>query len=123
MKTIAECMTRSPHTIGQEQTLDHAAEQMRQHGVRHLPVLHGGRLVGILSDRDLQVLRGIPSVEPSKTSVEDAMIPTVYTVDESTPLHDVAKHMIAHQLGSAVITKKGNVSGIFTTVDALKLLV
>ena len=45
--SISEFMTAQPHSIGQEQTLAAAADQMRKLNVRHLPVLHGGKLVGL----------------------------------------------------------------------------
>jgi len=61
--TIQKYMTRALHTIGQEQTLDVAHTVMRQHGIRHLPVLEGGKLVGLLSQRDLH------SSRPSETSI------------------------------------------------------
>jgi acetoin utilization protein AcuB len=66
-------MTPSPHTIGIEQPLSVAAEPMRAHQIRHLPVLHGGKLVGILSERDVQLVSGVPSVDPAAIKVEDAM--------------------------------------------------
>ena len=46
-KTIADFMTEFPHSIGQEQPLARAAEFMRKYNIRHLPVLHGGELMGV----------------------------------------------------------------------------
>src|SRR5437879_4833811 len=51
--TIRDYMTPAPHTIGVEQPLAVAAALMQAHHIRHLPVLHGGKLVGILSERDV----------------------------------------------------------------------
>ena len=46
--TIQRYMTTSPQTIGAEQSLKKAHEIMREHGIRHLPVMHGNRLVGVI---------------------------------------------------------------------------
>ena len=51
---IRDAMTRSVHTIGASLTLADAARMMKKHKIRHLPVLEGNALVGLLSDRDVQ---------------------------------------------------------------------
>ena len=53
---IRDYMTESPHSIGANQTLATAHEMMRAHQIRHLPVLRAGKLVGIVSQRDLYLV-------------------------------------------------------------------
>ncbi len=121
--TIREYMTPTPVTVGQEQTLAHAAEVMKQHGIRHLPVLHGGQLVGVVTERDVALLSAQEHLDPSKISVEDAMSPSTYSVGPDTPLRDVVAHLAAHRLGSAVVVDRAeHVHGIFTTVDGMQML-
>jgi acetoin utilization protein AcuB len=117
--TIRDYMTPSPVTIGDEQPLDVAAQRMREHKIRHLPVLRAGQLVGIISERDVQLVSGLPSVDPHALKVEDAMSDSVYAVSPDTPLDEVAAHMAAHKYGAALVTENGKVSGVFTTIDAL----
>ncbi len=118
---IGEVMTASPHTIGQEQTLSVAHDLMRSFDVRHLPVLEGGKLVGMLSDRDLHLLESFRDVDPHKTRVEEAMSPEPFTVTPNEPLSKVAAEMARHRFGSAVVVDPcGKVLGVFTTVDALR---
>jgi acetoin utilization protein AcuB len=112
-------MTHGPHSIGQEQTLIQAHQLMRQHNIRHLPVLHGGKLVGVLSDRDLHLIETLRDVDPERVTVEEAMSPTVYTVPPKASLDEVVREMAAHRYGCAVIVDNGKVVGVFTTVDAL----
>ena len=120
---IASFMTPMPHTIGSEQTITFAQEHMRKYGVRHLPVLHGGELYGIVSERDLGVIAGLNEVNPDETTVEEAMTSEAYTVGKDTPMLKVLQDMLQHQYGSAVVIEGNKVVGIFTTHDALRLLV
>lgn len=120
--TIRHYMTPSPHTIGVDQSLAVAAETMRAHKIRHLPVLKGGTVVGILSERDVQLVSGLPAVDPTTVTVEDAMSESVYSVSPDTPLEEVAAEMAAHKYGAALVTEGGHVRGVFTTIDALLAL-
>jgi acetoin utilization protein AcuB len=120
--TIQKYMTTTPHTIGSEQTLARAASLMNEHRIRHLPVLHGGRLLGVLSDRDLKLIEGFRDVDATKTRVEEAMTELPYTVDPETPLDQVVRTMAEKKFGSAVVVQNQKVVGIFTTVDACEAL-
>jgi len=120
---IAEYMTPVPHTVGSEQTITFAQKLMEKHGVRHLPVLHGGELYGIVSDRDLGMIAGLNEVNPDKTTVEEAMTQEAYTVSKETSLFTVLQEMLEHKYGSAIVVEGVKIVGIFTTHDALKLLV
>jgi acetoin utilization protein AcuB len=122
-KPIRTFMTRDPHSIGRDQLLSVADERMRALGVRHLPVLDGGKLVGIVSQRDLLFVETLRDVEPSQVTVEDAMTPDVYVIAPETPLVEVAEAMAEHKYGSAVVMDGGHLVGIFTTVDALRVLI
>jgi acetoin utilization protein AcuB len=115
--TIQKYMTTSPHSIGTDQPLAKAHEMMRELDIRHLPVLLGGQLVGILTDRDLALIESMSGVDPRKVTIEDAMTSSVYSVEPGTPLDEVVATMGARKLGSAVIMQNGKVVGIFTTVD------
>ena len=57
-------MTPSPLTIGRDQTLATAHDLMRKHDIRHLPVLDGGVLVGIVTDRDLHLVESLAGTDP-----------------------------------------------------------
>lgn len=120
---IAAYMTPLPHTVGSEQTISFAQEMMRKYDVRHLPVLHGGELYGIVSERDLGVIAGLNEVNPDDTTVEEAMTQEAYTVSQDTPLFDVLTHMLDQKYGSAIVIEGTKVVGIFTTHDAVRLLV
>lgn len=120
--TIERFMTANPHTIGRDLTLTVAHELMRKHGVRHLPVLHGGKLVGVLSQRDLYFLETFKDVEQDKVTVEEAMTPDPFIVELTAKLGDVARTMADHKYGAAIVVESGKVVGIFTAIDALHAL-
>jgi acetoin utilization protein AcuB len=120
MTAVGKYMTAGPHTIGREQSLIAAKEAMHRNHVRHLPVLHAGQLVGVVSERELQIMEALPGSK--QLSVEDAMVPDVYTISEDAPLDTVAAEMARLKVGSAVVVKGGDVVGVFTAVDGLRAL-
>ena len=120
--TIQKHMTTSPHSIGVDQPLSRAHQFMREHAIRHLPVLKGGKLVGMISDRDLHLVESLKGVDPEKVLVEDAMSSIIYCVAPDQPLDEVVSTMAEHKYGSAVVMQNDKVVGIFTTVDACRTL-
>lgn len=121
-RSIGDAMTPNPISVGQEQPLRVAHELMRENKIRHLTVLHGGRLVGIVSQRDLYLMETFRDVEPEKAKIEEAMSPEVYAVPPETPLREVAAHMAEHKIGTAVVMRGHDVLGVFTTTDAVREL-
>lgn len=114
---VRQYMTPSPHTIGRDQTLSFAGQVMRQHRIRHLPVLVGGNLVGMLTERDVALIEALKNVDPTREIVEDAMSQDCYSVSPDDPLTVVAHQMAERKYGSAVVTQDGKVIGVLTTVD------
>lgn len=120
--SVAAYMTASPHTIGRDQTLVRAHELMNKHGIRHLPVLEAGQLVGILSQRDLFFVESLDASSPAAVTVDDAMTQDVSAVGKTTPLAKVVDSMLQRKHGCAVVTDGGKVVGVFSTIDALRVL-
>jgi CBS domain-containing protein len=120
MTSARDLMTPSPHTIGANQTVAEASRRMRQAHVRHLPVLEGAHLVGMLSERDARLVDTLASEK--NCLVSDVMTPEPYVVEAGADLKDVVETMAARKLGSAVVVEGTKVVGIFTTTDALHLL-
>ncbi|MBK6531521.1 MAG: CBS domain-containing protein [Deltaproteobacteria bacterium] len=116
-------MTPAPHTIGRDQSLTSAHHMMREHRIRHLPVLSGGRVVGLLSERDLALIETLHSVDPDLTIAEEAMTQAPYTVTPDTPLDEVVATMAGQRYGSALVMEHERIVGVFTTTDALEALV
>ncbi len=120
MTTVRALMTPSPHTIGSEQTIEEASRRMRYAGVRHLPVLAGGRLVGLLSERDARLVTSLSGTQ--HVTVAEVMSPEPFAVGPDDELARVVETMATRKLGSAIVVEGVEVIGIFTTTDALHLL-
>lgn len=120
--SIQKYMTTAPHSIGSDQTVATATLMMHEHRIRHLPVLRGGHLLGMLTDRDIKLIETFRDVDPTQVSVEEAMTEQPYSVSPDAPLDEVVETMAAHKYGSAVIMQNQKVVGIFTTVDACQAL-
>jgi len=120
--TIQKYMTTTPQTLGGEQNLLKAKSLMSDLNIRHLPVLHGGQLVGIVSDRDLKLVESFKDVDPAQVTLKEIMISDPYTVSPDASLEEVANTMAEFKYGAAVVVQNQQVVGIFTAIDALKAL-
>ncbi len=119
---VSKFMTVFPHTIGSDQNLVKAEKMMTEYRIRHLPVLEGGRLVGILSDRDLRLVESFRDVDPEQVSVEEAYTPDPFFVAPETLLSEVCAEMAARKYGCALVVDNNRLVGIFTWVDALQAM-
>jgi acetoin utilization protein AcuB len=120
-------LTASPHTSHRE-----AVEIMRQNRIRRLPVVDNGKLAGIISEKDL--LSAQPSAATTlsiyeiytlldKLTVKQIMKHPVVTVGPDCPLEDAAQIMIQRKIGCLPVMDNGQLVGIITETDVLKVLV
>jgi acetoin utilization protein AcuB len=121
MPTVHRYMTFDPYTVSPTDTMSAAHHLMRVHSIRHLPVIENGRLLGILSDRDLRLVHGA-SADPHETTVAQAMTKTVLAVTPDTPLDEAVQLMSTSRCGSLIVMGKTGVVGILTATDALVAL-
>lgn len=115
-------MSAAPQTIGRAEPLVIAERRMQEHGIRHLPVMDGDRVIGVLSQRDALFAESLPGVNPTEIRVEEVMAETVFTATPDAPLAEVVGEMARRKIGSAVIIEDGRCVGVFTTSDALAAL-
>jgi acetoin utilization protein AcuB len=120
---IHRFMTPTPHTITTRQTLAEAHQTMRERGVRHLPVVSDGKLVGVVSQRDLYLLETLRGVDVGREMVEEAMSDEPFVVAPDASLDEVAEAMANSKHGSALVVESATLVGIFTSTDALRALV
>lgn len=119
---VQDYMTPLPHSIGSEQSLEKAKEMMDRYRCRHLPVKHGGKLTGIISQSDLALLESRD--EFSRLRVEDIMTDDVFQTSPTTTLRDIAAQFAERHLSSALIVRGSQeLLGIFTWIDLAKAFV
>ncbi len=121
--TIRRYMTVNPHSVSSRQTLAEAHQAMREKGIRHLPVVDDGKLLGVVSQRDLYLLETLRGVDAARELVEEAMSAEPFVVGPDAALDAVAETMAAQKHGSALVVEHATLVGIFTTTDALRALV
>ncbi len=135
-RVVADIMTRKVAVLHEEDNLDRLREGMQRHGFRHVPVVNGGdKLVGILSDRDvneagvglLQTGAGMEVLDQklrSETFIAAVMHRDVRTVAPDTPLADAARILAGAKIGALPVVEAGNkLVGIVTAHDFMRLTV
>lgn len=119
---VRDFMTPHPKTIGYDQSLEAASLSMREMKVRHLPVLKGGELIGVVSDRDINLVLNLSDKNGLHLPVEEAMAADLYFTTPDASMVDVASIMAKKKFGSALVMEGTKLVGIFTAIDALTAL-
>lgn len=101
---VEEFTTPNPITATTHSKVEELHRVMKDHGIRHLPILEGSRLVGIVSERDLKVVTGLKALEKVQITAGDIMSANPVTVDASTPLEEVAFEMAEKKIGSVLVS-------------------
>jgi acetoin utilization protein AcuB len=122
MGHIKDFMSASSHAIGRDQNLKLAHDRMQQWGIIQAPVLDGGVLTGVISERDIALIRAVAPEQLETILVEEAMVSEPYTVAPTDDIGAVVTHMLEHKHSSAVVMDHNKVVGVFTSLDALRLL-
>ena len=130
MLSVEDIMTREPYTLGPDDTLLDAAELMREHHFRHVPIVCSeGSVVGLVSHRDVLAAstpNTLPGAEDSKegqTALSTIMSSPVQTVPENADLRGVAMQLRQQRLGCLPVTRDGAIVGIISDSDFLEVAI
>jgi acetoin utilization protein AcuB len=129
---VGERMSRPPITIPPEMSILEAIALFKKERIRRAPVIKGGKLVGIVSEKDL--LNASPSAATtlsvwemnyllSKLTVSELMTKDVITVSEDTPIEEAARIMADNKIGGLPVVKGARVVGIITETNLFKLFI
>jgi acetoin utilization protein AcuB len=129
---VRDWMTHDPQTVSATTPVMEAMQRLREGGFRRLPVLQEGRLVGIVTDRDLK--EATPSKATtlsiyelnyllSKLLVKDVMVASVITVSPEDPIERAALLMEEHRVSGLPVVDRGALVGILTITDLLRAFV
>jgi acetoin utilization protein AcuB len=129
---VADIMTRNPVTVTPRNAIRTAINLMREGGYRRLPVIDRGRLVGIITDRDLRRAANSPFVVREQwydnfildhIEVGSCMTPNPLTIEPSAPIAEAARLMRNHKIGGLPVVAEGQLMGIVTETDLLDFLI
>lgn len=112
---VGNRMTKEPITIGPDDLLIRASHKMQAGGFRRLPVVSDGKLVGIVTERDLREHRGYLE----HTKINGVMTENPVTVVPATTLEEAAQILLERQIGGLPVVADGRLIGIITTSDIL----
>jgi CBS domain-containing membrane protein len=127
--TVKELMTKSPATLDQNETLDLAEDIMHLGRIRHMPVLEDGKLVGIISQRDLFRSALITALgfgrKTSRTLIKSIRIKEIMTrkvvaIGPDVNIKIAARQMTEKQIGCLPVLDDGHLIGIITESDILR---
>lgn len=125
---VQEVMTAAPLAIDENATLEAALRMMDEHSIRHLPVVDRGRLLGIISNRDLLGRAGWRAVASvgeggagGRRSVKSVMNRDAVTVSPGDDVTAAADEMLRHSIGCLPVTKDGKLLGMLSEMDLLDL--
>ncbi|MCW3995202.1 MAG: CBS domain-containing protein [Candidatus Bathyarchaeota archaeon] len=115
-ESVENVMSYPLITIGSTAKIKEAAQMMIKKKGR-LAVFDEGKMAGIITASDL--VKSLPEVPETQVVVDDFMTREVITAEASTPVKNVAKIMGEERIGSVLVTREGNIEGIFTERDLL----
>jgi acetoin utilization protein AcuB len=129
---VRELMTPDPIVVWPSTSVLYARRLLERHGIRHLPVMAGSRLVGIVSARDIQLtdrllattLSALHSdlVNGRYRPIETVMSRPVLAVGPEVQVHEAARLMAERRIGALPVLEDERLVGILTTTDCLLAL-
>ena len=127
---IKDVMTPNPYTIDPDRTVLEALLMMYDHDIRRLPVIEKGKLIGIISDRDIKQTMGRPFLSDKQRSgesdelrfaVRDVMTHNLITVRQDDDLKEAIELIVENKIsGLPVVDRDGNLVGVVSTIDLLR---
>lgn len=129
MLTVNDLMTAIPYTVSSDTPLRHVIELMKTEGCRQLPVLEKGKLIGIVTDRDIRLVMNSPMVIHDhwqdeelldRATAENCMTANPMTVEPDTPAYQAARILSIFKFGALPVVDNGILVGIITVTDFLE---
>ena len=118
---VKDRMSKSPVTVTPDSSVDEALNLMREKGVRHLPVLENGVVVGVVNDIELRTA-WFPSLL-DELFVRDVMVTEPFMVSPTDSVFQAARLLYHHKLTGLLVSDNGKLVGIITLADILALFV
>lgn len=121
MPVVSRYMTREPYRIASTASIAEARTMMIEHDIRHLPVMEGDRLLGVIGENDVRLVEAVQGIDPDRVEVA-RIITTPICVWGEASLDEVAETMAARKADCVLVLGGNGVHGVFTSSDALRAL-
>ncbi len=120
--TLKAAMTPFPYSVQLETTLTAVRNLMQTHNIHHIPVMNSGKIVGVVTARDVEARQKMMDSDDNEPSLEVLHVPMskAYIVDINEPLENILLTMASKRIGATVVTKHGKLVGVFTYIDACR---
>lgn len=129
---ISEIMTRDVVTLSQRDSLEYAEQLFKTNRIRHIPVVEGKKLLGMMSYTDLLRISFADSIDEDE-GVVDAVVYNLFTIDQvmikkvvsvlpTTTIKDVGKLLVTRQFHAVPVVEEDRLVGIVTTTDLINYL-
>ncbi|GBE33315.1 hypoxic response protein 1 [bacterium BMS3Bbin05] len=129
---VSDWMTKRVFTVSPDDSISDAARLLKEKGIKHIPVVKGEKIRGILSDRDIKEY--VPSKATSldvyelhyllsKTRVREVMKSDVITVSPDIPIEEAAMIMYDNCIGCLPVVDRKRLAGIISDRDIFRVLV
>ena len=121
---VGSVMTTFPYFVNSDDTIAEVERLMDEHQIRHIPVQQEGRVVGIISERDLYRLleRFLSPGQKEQIRARDIMIAPPYQVPFDAPLNEIALEMAKRHIGSVIVLHHEKLAGIVSATDICRIL-
>jgi len=121
---VEEFTTPNPITAPVNASIKELQSLMADHGIRHIPITNGKKIVGVISDRDIKIVLGLDPNCERQVQAEHIMSENPIFVNTSAPIDEVAFTMSQNKIGSVLVYDDSeDFYGIFTSTDALNALI
>jgi CBS domain-containing protein len=122
MAQIRDVMTSNPTTCEPSTTVVEAAKVMASEDVGPVPVVEGGRLVGLVTDRDLVIRVIAEGRDPNSTTLGEIATSDLVTVQPDTDLEEATRLMSQHQVRRLPVVENSRLIGIVAQADVARTL-
>jgi CBS domain-containing protein len=117
-QSIRDVMTSNPCTIDAEKSVAYAAKMLRDEDVGLAPIVEGGKLIGMLTDRDIAIRVVAEGRDPGQVKVRDVASKQVVTIDPQQDLDEALRIMAKHQVRRLpVVEEDGQLVGVVAQAD------
>ncbi len=128
---VSNIMAKELVSVNKTQSLKEVEKLLEENNIRHIPVVSGEEVIGMISKTDLQKITFVSSVGEDQVgtsmydvlTIEQVMTKALETVAPSDTIHDVAQTLAKHDFHALPVVEDGKLCGMVTTTDLINYLI